>query len=304
MISTLIAGNVILSEQQKTKLGELGLALSFQKDEREEVTKPEQYEIVICNGLFQFHSIDEFENLKMIQLTSAGLDRVPLETIQERGIRICNAEDTYSVPMAEFAVGGILQLYKNSAFFLQNKTEKTWEKDRKLRELAGKQVLILGTGHVGQALAKRLHAFDCCVTGLSRSGKTVPGFDHTATIDQLDEILPLADILILAIPHTPETEGMLNEKRLQLMKEDATIVNVARGKLADETALIRWLEDHPSGGAVLDVFDTEPLFGESPLWSLPNVVLSPHNSFVGEGNPGRLYQVIKKNLTAYQDNRT
>ena len=299
MISTLIAGNVILSEQQKTKLGELGLALSFQKDEREEVTKPEQYEIVICNGLFQFHSIDEFENLKMIQLTSAGLDRVPLETIQERGIRICNAEDTYSVPMAEFAVGGILQLYKNSEFFFKNKIEKKWEKDRKLRELAGKQVLILGTGHVGQALAKRLKAFDCYVTGISRSGKTVPGFDHIATIDQLDEVLPQTDILILAIPYTPKTEGILDEKRLQLLKENATIVNVARGKLVEEQALIRWLENHPSGGAVLDVFEMEPLPDENALWRLPNVVLSPHNSFVGEGNAQRLFQVMKKNLEQY-----
>lgn len=299
MISTLIAGNVILSEQQKTKLGELGLALSFQKDEREEVTKPEQYEIVICNGLFQFHSIDEFKKLKMIQLTSAGLDRVPLDTIQERGIRICNAEDTYSVPMAEFAVGGILQLYKNSEFFFQNKIEKKWEKDRKLRELAGKQVLILGTGHVGQALAKRLHAFDCCVTGLSRSGKTVPGFDHIATINQMDETLPQTDILILAIPHNPKTEGILNEKRLQLLKEDATIVNVARGKLVEEQALVRWLENHPFGGAVLDVFEMEPLPEENALWRLPNVVLSPHNSFVGEGNAQRLFQVMKKNLEQY-----
>lgn len=299
MIRTLIAGNVMLSEQQKTELGELGLALSFQKDEREEVTKPEQYEIVICNGLFQFHSIDEFENLKMIQLTSAGLDRVPLETIQERGIRICNAEDTYSVPMAEFAVGGILQLYKNSAFFLHNKTEKTWEKDRKLRELAGKQILILGTGHVGQALAKRLKAFDCYVTGLSRSGKPVPGFDHIATIDQLEVYLPQTDILILAIPYTPKTEGILDEKRLQLLKENATIVNVARGKLVEEQALIRWLEDHPSGGAVLDVFEMEPLPDENALWRLPNVVLSPHNSFVGEGNAQRLFQVMKKNLEQY-----
>ena len=304
MIKTLVAGNVTLSEQQKTELAGLGLELFFQQDEREEVLQPEQYEVVICNGLFQFHSIERFENLKMIQLTSAGLDRVPVETIRERKIRLCNAEETYSIPMAEFAMGGILQLYKNSGFFLRNKEDKKWEKDRSLRELAGKQVLILGTGHVGQTLAKRLAAFDCHVMGLSRSGKTVPEFHEVSTIDRLDDVLPQADILILAIPHTPETEGMLNEKRLQLMKEDATIVNVARGKLADETALIRWLEDHPSGGAVLDVFDTEPLFGESPLWSLPNVVLSPHNSFVGEGNPGRLYQVINKNLTAYQDNRT
>ena len=299
MIKTLVAGNVILSEQQKTELTELGLELFFQQDEREEVLKPEQYEAVICNGLFQFHPIDEFKNLKMIQLTSAGLDRVPLEMIRQRKIRLCNAEDTYSIPMAEFAVSGILQLYKNSEFFLQNKPERKWEKDRNLRELAGKQVLILGTGNVGQTLAKRLAAFDCCVTGLSRSGKPVPHFNEVSTIDRLDDYLPRTDILVLAIPHTPETEGILNEKRLQLLKEDATIVNVARGKLADEKALIRWLEGHPSGGAVLDVFETEPLSEESPLWDLPNVVLSPHNSFVGEGNAHRLFHIIKKNLERY-----
>lgn len=299
MIKTLVAGNVILSEQQKTELAGMGLELFFQQDEREEILKPEQYEAVICNGLFQFHPIDEFNNLKMIQLTSAGLDRVPVETIRQRKIRLCNAEDTYSIPMAEFAVGGILQLYKNSKFFLRNKPERKWEKNRNLRELAGKQVLILGTGHVGRALAKRLTAFGCCVTGLSRSGKTDPEFNEVSTVDQLDDYLPQTDILVMAIPNTPETEGILNEKRLQLLKEDATIVNVARGKLADERAMIRWLEGHPSGGAVLDVFETEPLSEESPLWDLPNVVLSPHNSFVGEGNAHRLFHIIKKNLERY-----
>ena len=299
MIKTLVAGNVTLSEQQKTELAGLGLELFFQQDEREEVLKPEQYEVVICNGLLQFHSIDRFENLKMIQLTSVGLDRVPVITIRERKIRLCNAEDTYSIPMAEFAMGGILQLYKNSGYYLQNRNEKKWEKDRNLRELAGKQVLILGTGHVGQTMAKRMTAFDCHVMGLSRSGKTVPEFHEISTIDRLDDVLPQTDILVLAIPHTPETEGILNEKRLQLMKEDATIVNVARGKLADEKALIRWLEGHPFGGAVLDVFETEPLSEASLLWSLPNVVLSPHNSFVGEGNADRLFHVMYKNLKQY-----
>ena len=112
--------------------------------------------------------------------------------------------------------------------------------------------------------------------------------------------MPEADILVLAVPLNIESEGLLSETRLQLLKDDATVVNVARGKLIDENALIIWLKEHPKGGAVLDVFESEPLPDGSPLWKIPNVILSPHNSFVGEGNPTRMFQVIKKNLNQYK----
>ena len=300
MIRTLVAGNVLLTEEQKLELNSMGFELVFHPDEKAPVEKPESYEAVICNGLFQFHEIDAFHNLRLIQLTSAGMDRVPMDRITERKILIYNAENTYSTPMAEFAIGGILQLYKSSGCFYRNKENSRWEKDRSLRELAGKTALIIGTGNVGQSIAKRLGAFDCRTVGLSRSGREVPAFNLVKTISELDRYLPEADVLVLAAPLSAETEGLLSETRLQLLKDDATVVNVARGKLIDENALILWLKEHPKGGAVLDVFESEPLPDGSPLWKIPNVILSPHNSFVGEGNPTRMFQVIKKNLNQYK----
>lgn len=303
MIKLLVTGAMALEENQIEELRKLGYEITIHPDERMPVEDPEKYEAVICNGLFLTQESDEFSSLRMIQLTSAGTDRVPVEKIREKEILLHNAEDTYSIPMAEFAVGGILQLYKNTAFFIRNKDRRQWEKDRKLRELSGKRVLILGTGNVGSAIAGRLRAFGCPVTGLSRSGKTNPVFNTTDQIATLEEKIPKADILVLAIPITDETREIMDRSRLDLMKDDAVLVNVSRGKLVDEDALVAWLRDHPKGGAVLDVFEEEPLASDSPLWELPNVVLTPHNSFVGEGNKQRLYQVVKKNLELYACNK-
>ena len=303
MINTLVAGRVNLTEQQKRALSDMGFHLVFHPDERTPVSDPDQFEVVICNGLFQYQPIKRFGNLHMIQLTSAGLDRVPLSEIQERGISLYNAENTYSVPMAEFAIGGVLQLYKNASFFYQNKENHLWDKDRNLQELFGKNVLILGTGHVGSAIAKRFKAFECMITGLSRSGSEKTGFDKTDNINNVDDYLPEADILVLALPLTKETEQILNNSRLQSLKETAVVVNIARGKLTDENAMAHWLEQHPDAGAVLDVFEEEPLPNDNALWDLPNVVLSPHNSFVGNGNAERLFQVIKKNFIEYYESK-
>lgn len=304
MINTLVAGRVILTEQQKRELSGLGFHLVCHPDERTPVSDPNQFEVVICNGLFQFHPLKEFGNLRMVQLTSAGLDRVPFSEIQERGISLYNAEDTYSIPMAEFAIGGVLQLYKKAPFFYQNKEDHLWNKNRELQELFGKNVLILGTGHVGSAIAKRFKAFECLTTGLSRSGIGKTGFDKTDSITNLDEYLPKADIIILALPLTKETEQILDKSRLQLLKGTAIVVNIARGKLTDENALSHWLELHLDAGAVLDVFEEEPLPNKNMLWDLPNVVISPHNSFVGNGNPERLFHVIKKNFTKYCESKS
>lgn len=300
MINMLVTGAMPLEKHQIEELEQLGCEITFHPDERTPVEGPERYEIVVCNGLFLYQEIDVFSNLKMIQLTSAGLDRVPEEKIQSRGIVLHNAEDTYSIPMAEFAIGGILQLYKNTAFFINNKKEHQWVKDRTLRELAGKKVLILGTGHVGSAIARRLHSFGCSVTGLSRTGRSNPDLDATDTIDTLDERIPETDILIVAIPLTEETKGILNQSRIRKMKDDAILVNVSRGKLVEEDALIQWLQHHPDAGTVLDVFEEEPLNPDSKLWDLPNVVLTPHNSFVGEGNQKRLFKLMYNNILTYE----
>ena len=249
---------------------------------------------VICNGLFLTHPIEQFTNLRYIQLTSAGFDRVDMDYVKSHGIEIHNARGVYSIPMAEFALCGVLQLYKQAAFFRENQKQHLWEKHRGLLELAGKNVLIVGCGSVGNECAKRFKAFDCTITGVDLYPREDSLYSEMLPLDELDNALKQADIVVLTLPLTEQTRHLIDDSKLSLMKDSATLVNIARGAIIDTNALLNQIDRF--NGAVLDVFEEEPLNENSPLWDKQNIVLSPHNSFVGEGNGGRLREIISENL--------
>ncbi len=275
------------------KMGHTVLFMQYEKDEL-----PCEYfwvEGVICNGLFLTHPIEKFVNLKYIQLTSAGYDRVPLDYVNEHNIKIYNARGVYSIPMAEFAVSGVLQLYKNAKFFIKNQQNKLWEKDRNLLELFGKTVCIVGCGSVGTECAKRFKAFGCKVLGVDLFIRQDDNYDDIACLNKLDELLPLSDIVILTLPLTEDTYHIIDEERFEKSKNGSVLVNIARGAVVDTEALIVALESKLYG-AVLDVFEEEPLSQDSEFWNKDNVILTPHNSFVGENNNQRLDYVILDNL--------
>ena len=185
-------------------------------------------------------------------------------------------------------------MYKQSRFFAENQTQHKWEKHRGLLELSGKRVCILGCGDVGREIAKRLKAFGCHITGVNRTVRALPDFDEVLPLDKLPDAAAVCDILICCIALTPETRGIVSEEIFGRLHDGVIFVNIARGALADEAALTKWLQS--GGRAVLDVFEEEPLPESSPLWDMENVLLTPHNSFVGEGNRARLWETIKENL--------
>lgn len=287
-------------QQAKDHIDEIrqqGHSVAFLQYEKEELPcEYEWVEGVICNGLFLQHSIEKFTNLKYIQLTSAGFDRVPMEYVKEHGIEIHNARGVYSIPMAEFVLGGVLQLYKQARFFGENQKSHRWEKHRNLLELFGKTVCIVGCGSVGTECAKRFRAFGCQVIGVNRTLRDDQYYDQMLEMGELEFVIPKADILVLTVPLVEETKFLMNDRTFSLMREGAVLVNVARGAVVNEEALVRALQDK-LGGAVLDVFEEEPLGENSPLWDMEHVILTPHNSFVGEGNAERLADVILGNLS-------
>ncbi len=273
----------------------MGHEVSFLQNEKDELScNPEDIEGIICNGLFLSHPIQEFKNLKYIQLTSAGYDRVPMEYVKEQGIRIYNARGVYSIPMAEFVIAGMLQLYKQTAFFSKNQKKNIWEKHRGLLELYDKTVCIIGCGNVGTECAKRFAAFGCDVIGVDLFPREEQYYQKMLHLERVDEVLEQADVAVLTLPLTEGTYHLMNQDKLKKMKNGAVLVNIARGAIVDTKALA--LEMNRLGGAVLDVFEEEPLMADSPLWSLENVIITPHNSFVGEGNGKRLSKVIINNL--------
>ncbi len=293
-MNILVTSAFQLNSEELAALEAAGHKVFLHPDERASVEQPERYEAVVCNGLFLYNSIERFTNLRLIQLTSAGLDRVPLDYIRAHSIELHNAAGVYSVPMAEFAVCGILQMYKQSRFFAANQAQHKWEKHCGLLELSGKHVCILGCGDVGREIAKRLKAFGCRITGVNRTVREIPYFEEILPLDKLPDAASACDILICCIALTPETRGIVSKEVFDRLPADVIFVNIARGALADEAALTAWLQS--GGHAVLDVFEEEPLPESSPLWDMENVILTPHNSFVGDRNRARLWETIKENL--------
>lgn len=299
-MNLLVTGAWREAETHMDELTAMGHRVVFLRQESDPLPcEAEWVEGVICNGLFLHHPIDRFTNLRLIQLTSAGYDRVDMDFVRAHGIEIHNAGGVYSVPMAEFALCGVLQLYKQAEFFRENRRARRWEKHRGLRELCGKNVTIVGCGSVGTECAKRFGAMGCGVTGVDIAPRLDEAFDVMLPLERLDEALTGAEVLVLTVPLTEATEKLIDERRLGLLPRNAVVVNISRGRVLDETAICERLKDGRIAGAVLDVFETEPLSASSPLWELDNVILTPHNSFVGEGNGERLNELIMYGLQMY-----
>lgn len=292
----LITGAWKCTSEQLNQIEAMGHSIVFMQNEKDELPcSYEEVEGAICNGLFLSHPIEKFTSLRYIQLTSAGFDRVPMDYVQAHGIKIYNARGVYSIPMAEFALSGVLQLYKQSKFFYENQKKSVWEKHRGILELYGKTVCIVGCGSVGTECAKRFQAFGCRVIGVDLYPREDNAYEKMYALANLDEVLSQADVVVLTLPLTEETRHMMNDGSFAKMKDGSVLVNIARGVVVDEQALLKAL-DEKLLGAVLDVFEEEPLVPDNALWTKENVIITPHNSFVGDGNAERLYQVILENL--------
>ncbi len=295
-MNLLITGALNCTENELADFKNSGHSVVFMQQEKDKLPCDYSWvEGVICNGLFLYHNIEKFINLKFIQLTSAGYDRVPMEYVKEHNIELYNARGVYSIPMAEFAICGVLQLYKQSRFFTKNQSEHKWEKHRNLKELFGKTVCIVGCGSVGQECAKSFKAFGCKVLGVDLMVFDSQDFDSIYAISELNSILPLADILVLTLPLTEKTKHFMSNEAFSKIKKGSVIVNIARGGIVKTEDLITALESGQASGAVLDVFEDEPLKEDSPLWDMENVIITPHNSFVGEGNKSRLLELVTQN---------
>lgn len=296
----LMTGAFNCTENQKKSIEDLGFEILFHKMENEPLTD-EMYEAeaIICNGLFLYNDVEKFSSLKFVQLTSAGLDRVPVEKFRERGIVLKNARGVYSIPMAEFAVSGVLALYKNIGTFIDNQKNHSWIKDRNIRELSGDTVLIVGCGSVGTECAKRFKSFGMNVLGADIVNPENEIYDEYFSMECVNSALSKSDVIVLTLPLTEETKNLFDNERFSYVKNGAILVNIARGAVVNENDLIENLKNEKLGGAVLDVFCAEPLNEKSELWDMKNVIVTPHNSFVSQKNQNRLFNVVYNNIKEF-----
>ncbi len=284
------------------EIKKLNHSVLFMKNECDELPcKPTEIEGVICNALFIYHSIDEFKNLKYIQLTSAGFDRIPIDYVKQHDICLHNARGVYSIPMAEFALSGVLQLYKQTAFFARNQEKHLWIKNRDLIELNNKTISIVGFGNVGIECAKRFKAFGTTIFAVDIIKPSDEYYDKYFCIEDIKQALSISDVVVVTMPLTNKTRGLFDKDMFSNIKKGAVLVNIARGALIKEKDLICALNQEILYGAVLDVFEEEPLRSDSLLWDMDNVIITPHNSFVGENNSKRLENVILTNLKNYKN---
>ena len=249
--------------------------------------------------------------LSWVHSASAGVERALTPTARERGVVITNARGVFSRPIAEYVLMMILAISRRLPQLLELQRERTWQplEGHELRDLT---IGIVGLGSIGRAVATLASAFGCRVvairrrteTGGSSGGPDVDGLravepDEVLGPDGLPALLAQSDFVVLAAPLTPETEGMIDDAALASMKRGSWLVNVARGRLIDERALLRALGEGRIGGAVLDTFAEEPLPPDSPFYDLPNAIVTPHTSWSSGRVLDRSVELFCDNLRRY-----
>jgi phosphoglycerate dehydrogenase-like enzyme len=240
------------------------------------------------------HVVSKTPNLRWIHSASAGVDRISIPSIRERGLTVTNARGVFSRPIAEYVVMMSLAVARRLPQLLELQRERTWQPLRG-RELSELTVGIVGYGSIGAEVARLLQPFGCRIVATRRHPERGADGVELFGLEDLREVLRVSHIVVVAAPLTDETAGLIGAEQLAEMREDAWLINIARGRLIDELALRRALESGWIGGAVLDVFSEEPLSPESPLYRTPNVVITPHTSWASD-------RVIERSVDLFIDN--
>jgi len=241
--------------------------------------------------------LDRLPGLRLVQSHGAGVDGLLTGRLQAGGASLCNAAPLHSVPMAESVLALMLAAAKRIPFHVRHQLGHQWRRTAK-RELAGACVTIVGYGRIGAEVGRLCRAFGMDVVGVRRRPEAAAAAEgvRIAGLDGLDEAIRGADWLVLALPLDETTRGLIDARRLDLLRPEACFVNVARGDVVDEEALVARLADGRIGYACLDTFSVEPLPATHPLWDLPNVLVTPHNSASSPHMEVRVIDLFLDNL--------
>ncbi|MFI0483434.1 D-2-hydroxyacid dehydrogenase [Actinomadura sp. 9N215] len=238
-----------------------------------------------------------------VHIASAGVDRLLFPGLVEGDAVVTNSRGVFDEPIAEYVLGLVLAFAKDLHTTVRLQGERRW-RHRETEGITGARALVVGTGPIGRAIARRLSAAGLAVSGAGRTARDAdPDFGAVRPVDRLDELLTTADYVILAAPLTPQTRGMIDTAALDRMRPSARLVNVGRGALVAEADLVKALLDGRIAGAALDVFEDEPLPSSSPLWDMPNVIVSPHMSGDVAGWRDELVRLFADNLGRYVSGR-
>lgn len=233
----------------------------------------------------------EVRKVRWIHTLAAGVEFLPFDLLRRSDIVLTNGRGLYADALGEFAIAAMLWFAKDLRRLVRNQEQRLWE-PYTVERVAGKSVGIIGYGGIGRAIGARASALGMHVLGVGR--RQEPG---EATID---DVIPRADYLVMSVPLTPRTHRLLSRERIARMMPSSVLINVGRGRTVDEAALVDALRAHAIRGAALDVFDTEPLPPEHPLWELDNVLLSPHSADRTSDSHLRATQFFLENLRRFR----
>ncbi len=243
------------------------------------------------------------DSLRWVHASSAGVNHVLSPEVVASEVVVTNSRGVFDEPMAEYVLAMALALAKDLPTTLVRQRERRWH-HRETERLAGRRALVAGTGPIGRAIGRKLTAVGMSVTGLGRTARaTDPDLGEVLAMDALPDVITEVDYVVLAAPLTDATRGMIDATALAAMKPSARLVNVGRGPLVVQDDLVEALRAGQLAGAALDVFADEPLLSDSPLWGLPNVIVSPHMSGDVVGWRSELVALFSDNLTRYLDGR-
>ncbi|WP_227935092.1 D-2-hydroxyacid dehydrogenase [Alkalihalobacillus deserti] len=224
------------------------------------------------------YTLKEDSSLRWLQTWSAGVNSLPLTELELREIQITSANGVHSYPITETIFGLMLGLTRKIHTYVKNQQAKTWHHGHMKLEIHEKTIGIIGVGSIGRETAKIAKAFGMHVLGLRHTGEPTEFVDEMFTTDQLNSVLPRCDYVVVTLPLTAKTQHLLGAEQFDLMKSSAFFINIGRGEIVVEQDLVHALLEQKIAGAGLDVFTTEPLPEESPLWDMENVIVTPHTS--------------------------
>ncbi|MEK9774750.1 MAG: D-2-hydroxyacid dehydrogenase [Quisquiliibacterium sp.] len=246
-------------------------------------------------------------NLALIQMSASGADRPIYAEMRARGVQVCTSSGANSGPVAQMAVTGLLMLARRMPELLDSQRRHAWEPllgERAPVDLKHQTALVVGLGPIGKEIVRLLRAIGMRVLGARRGDEQEPAVEETFSFSNLDLALPRADWVVLACPLTTLSRGLLDARRMALLPQGARVINIARGEVLVEQDLVAALRSGKLGGAYLDVLQSEPLPADSPLWQVPNLIITPHTAGHTAGMYAAVGELFLDNLRRFCEGRT
>ncbi|MEN6314935.1 MAG: D-2-hydroxyacid dehydrogenase [Clostridiaceae bacterium] len=296
-----------VNEKHKRLLEEKAPSASFVYSSSKDVDEAQVYNANIIMGTPQADLLKKAQNLEWLQLSSAGVGEYGKKQNLPQGAILTNASGAYGLAISEYMLGVLLELYKKLHLYRDRQPEMEWSSLGQVKSIYGSVALIIGAGDIGGEFARKVKALGAYTIGIRRSNPNKPDYlDELHFMDELEQLLPRADIVSLSLPATSLTDRIINRDTLALMKQDAVLINVGRGSAIDTEALCDALESGRLLGTAMDVTDPEPLPKGHRLWKMKNAIITPHVSggYSLQETLERVVRICADNLEAYFNNKS